>query len=445
MINELSTAAASLLLFFGGSQSSDEKVAPVKAESAFQCSQINQAAGSRDYRAVNEMIELSLRQLDKTYTDDSTIERFYQVRLRGEIPRYPNTAFMDHATSRGIGGLQRYKELYSQKIIDTCIETPNLGVLEAATNALNETYQLTTTTPFYALCNAYNKGTITYNSLIALALDSTISSQLAGVALVQREPAYGDAHLEAIISQQCALDPMQPALEVMFTSAHKTIDTARAEASAQATAEHNAKREIELQEQARYQQEQEQLQFEQEENLKFKSLYDNPESDVVCRDVSEQAYIASRNNDSKTGLLKTFEDAITRLNFESDRQQALISSLHNDSLRIVSLVLGYCQDNPTYRFQNVLNFLLPGTPLTETASTDQNEEADIAFNRIAVINDPDGYTNIRSQANAKSHVVSRIVEGEQFYTYEQEGRWWKVQTKGKQTGYVHVSRIRLLD
>lgn len=98
MINEISTVAASLLLFFGGSKSSDEKVAPIKVESPFVCAQINQAAGSRDYDVVNEIIQLSLRQLDKAYTGDSTIEQFYQVRLRGENPDYSD--WMNHAASK---------------------------------------------------------------------------------------------------------------------------------------------------------------------------------------------------------------------------------------------------------------------------------------------------------------------------------------------------------
>ncbi len=67
------------------------------------------------------------------------------------------------------------------------------------------------------------------------------------------------------------------------------------------------------------------------------------------------------------------------------------------------------------------------------------------FTNLAVIDDPDGYTNIRSQKNSKSQIVASIVQGEQFFTYIQDGNWWQVRTAQGKVGYMHISRIRLLD
>ena len=67
------------------------------------------------------------------------------------------------------------------------------------------------------------------------------------------------------------------------------------------------------------------------------------------------------------------------------------------------------------------------------------------FTSRAVIDDPDGYTNMRSQKNAKSQVVARVVQGEEFFTYMQNGNWWQVRTTQGKVGYIHISRIRLLD
>lgn len=340
--------------------------------------------------------------------------------------------------------------------------SPNLGVLEAATNALNETYQFTTTHPAYALCNAYNKGTVTYSSLIELALDSTISNYLSGVALVQGDPAYGDAHLKAAISQQCSIEPIQPALDVMFTSAHKTIAAAKKEANTQAMAEHNAKQEIERQEREHYYREQERLKAEQKNKLNNTSLYDSSDPYVVCSEVIKQASLPSENNDSRSGLIKTFEDAITRLNFESSREKAFISSLPNDSLDVISMVLSFCNNNsPAAPLENVLKMQLSFISLPKTKDSVSDEgtnavfipssasetemETNTKFNRTAVVNDPDGYTNVRSQKDAKSQIVTKVVEGEQFDTYQQEGRWWEVRTQQGKTGYMHVSRVQLLN
>lgn len=67
------------------------------------------------------------------------------------------------------------------------------------------------------------------------------------------------------------------------------------------------------------------------------------------------------------------------------------------------------------------------------------------FTLRAVIDDPDGYTNIRSQKNAKSQITARVVRGEQFYTYMQDGNWWQVRTQQGKMGYMHISRIKLID
>lgn len=67
------------------------------------------------------------------------------------------------------------------------------------------------------------------------------------------------------------------------------------------------------------------------------------------------------------------------------------------------------------------------------------------FTNRAVIDDPDGYTNMRSQKSAKSQIVARVVQGEQFFTYMQDGNWWQVRTAQGKVGYMHISRIRLLD
>lgn len=453
MINEFSTAAISLLFFFGIGQSNDEKAASIKAESAFQCSQINRAAGDLDHSAVNKMIDLSLRRLDKAYTGDSTIEQFYQARLRGDIPKYPYTDILNIEASVRTGGLERYKNLYYQEIIDTCIEKPKLGLLEAATQALNETYKLTTTTPIYALCNAYNKGTVTYQSLVSLAVTPSMSGFLAGITQVQKDPAYGDKHLEMMISEQCAVEPMQPALETMFTSAHQTIRKARAEAHARAQAEWQAQQEIERQEREQYYQEQKRLKAEHEISLLTNSLYDDSNSEITCRKLNEQVLLASENNNSNVGLIKTFADGFTRLNLEPNKQQAIISSLEDDRLRLISLSSSHCKSNPSYSFESVLRrmFSLVAYTIDDSiASPEEKNSASSAsknttFNRRAVINDSDGYTNVRSQADTKSPVIARIVEGEQFETLEQTGNWWKVRTQQGKTGYMHASRISLLD
>jgi Bacterial SH3 domain len=64
--------------------------------------------------------------------------------------------------------------------------------------------------------------------------------------------------------------------------------------------------------------------------------------------------------------------------------------------------------------------------------------------RAGVIDDPDGYVNVRVEKNAESPVIATVKTGEPF-TFEREGDddWCKVTLASGKTGWMHLSRIRL--
>lgn len=64
------------------------------------------------------------------------------------------------------------------------------------------------------------------------------------------------------------------------------------------------------------------------------------------------------------------------------------------------------------------------------------------FNVQAVIQDKDGYSNVRAQPNGKSDVIEKLFDNEPFYTFEQKGNWWQVCTPSGQVGYLYHDRIR---
>ena len=61
-----------------------------------------------------------------------------------------------------------------------------------------------------------------------------------------------------------------------------------------------------------------------------------------------------------------------------------------------------------------------------------------------VINDPDGYVNVRSDKRVNAPVVAKVKSGEPF-TFESEAgdQWCKVTLSSGKTGWMHHSRIRL--
>ena len=64
------------------------------------------------------------------------------------------------------------------------------------------------------------------------------------------------------------------------------------------------------------------------------------------------------------------------------------------------------------------------------------------FTQAATIEDPDGYTNVRSAASARSAILARVEEGAVFTTFPQRGAWWQVRTADGTIGYMAASRIR---
>jgi hypothetical protein len=67
------------------------------------------------------------------------------------------------------------------------------------------------------------------------------------------------------------------------------------------------------------------------------------------------------------------------------------------------------------------------------------------FTKAAVIDDPDGYANVRAGPAVTYPVVDRVNEGEVFTTYPQTSPWWQVRTADSRVGYMEGSRIRLVE
>ena len=64
----------------------------------------------------------------------------------------------------------------------------------------------------------------------------------------------------------------------------------------------------------------------------------------------------------------------------------------------------------------------------------------------AVINDPDGYTNVREGKSKNYNIVDRIYENEVFYASpSSSSNWYAVILQNGTKGYVHNSRISFIN
>ncbi|WP_435578438.1 SH3 domain-containing protein [Gilvibacter sp.] len=68
--------------------------------------------------------------------------------------------------------------------------------------------------------------------------------------------------------------------------------------------------------------------------------------------------------------------------------------------------------------------------------------------KMAVINDPDGYTNLREQSSTKSKVIEKILDNQEFEVYVEDkltDDWWFVYNpKTGNSGYIHKSRVNFI-
>ncbi len=71
----------------------------------------------------------------------------------------------------------------------------------------------------------------------------------------------------------------------------------------------------------------------------------------------------------------------------------------------------------------------------------------VSSNVRAVINDTDGFVNVRSTKSASSpdNIVFKVRSGEVFYvTDQQDANWWRIKTRDGKSGYMDESRIQIL-
>ncbi|WP_299135702.1 SH3 domain-containing protein [uncultured Tenacibaculum sp.] len=65
--------------------------------------------------------------------------------------------------------------------------------------------------------------------------------------------------------------------------------------------------------------------------------------------------------------------------------------------------------------------------------------------KIGIINDKDGFVNVRLDKTIKSEIIGKIIENENFtYFNNNDSNWWIVKTKKGLIGYIHRSRIQFI-
>ena len=91
--------------------------------------------------------------------------------------------------------------------------------------------------------------------------------------------------------------------------------------------------------------------------------------------------------------------------------------------------------------------------LPENVSTIENAEIkneNIKNSKpLGIINDPDGYTNVRADKSSSSVIIYKIKENKRFEILDDNGKWWKIKFDIDEhpyeiIGFIHNSRVELI-
>ena len=120
---------------------------------------------------------------------------------------------------------------------------------------------------------------------------------------------------------------------------------------------------------------------------------------------------------------------------ESSSSVSLDLVLKND--KIIYFCLNSFEDEPVY-ITNI--FLENGESLFNMFELNEKTY----LRRLGIINDSDGYTNVRYRPSFNSKILSQIQANTLFYfTPNSHNKWWKIESKdGSINGFMHCSKIK---
>lgn len=183
-------------------------------------------------------------------------------------------------------------------------------------------------------------------------------------------------------------------------------------------------------------------------NVKLRLTKESPElQNIDARDISFLGFFVATIN-----LVDENDTKIESLDVKSE-----------NLLKLKKLLQGKRGDEETITFQGEFhnskeapNWFAQTAAFTPHLTADfQTEDSGVSsssdsdsetVHQAAIINDPDGYTNVRAQPDGKAEVVAKIVDGERFFFDEVPGsNWVKVYrtatADAECIGYMHSSRV----
>ncbi|PKF74951.1 SH3 domain-containing protein [Chryseobacterium sp. PMSZPI] len=168
-----------------------------------------------------------------------------------------------------------------------------------------------------------------------------------------------------------------------------------------------------------------------------KQIFDDIETLIYKGKVEDFSYAKEGNGYLRIGDIINKISSSPKEYFEPEKT---ISYLFEKELRvgIQGDIESYLNKNPKYKSNLEKNNFYDLPTLKKYVKYIYQKENNINF----IIQDSDGYTNLRKDKNSSSQVLQKIDTGEQIEVLDQNGDWWLVVSKEGKKGYIHKSRIK---
>ncbi|WP_426477696.1 SH3 domain-containing protein [Chryseobacterium sp. CBSDS_008] len=168
-----------------------------------------------------------------------------------------------------------------------------------------------------------------------------------------------------------------------------------------------------------------------------KQIFDDIETIIYKGKVEDFSYAKEGNGYLRIGDIINKISSSPKEYFEPEKT---ISYLFERELRvgIQGNIESYLNKNPTYKSNLEKNKFYDLPTLKDYVKYIYQKESNTNF----IIQDSDGFTNLRKEKNSSSQILQKIKTGEQVEVLDQNGDWWLVVSKEGKKGYVHKSRIK---
>lgn len=168
-----------------------------------------------------------------------------------------------------------------------------------------------------------------------------------------------------------------------------------------------------------------------------KQIFDDIETIIYKGKVEDFSYAKEGDGYLRIGDIISKISSSPKEYFEPEKT---ISYLFERELRvgIQGDIESYLNKNPTYKSNLEKNKFYDLPTLKDYVKYIYQKESNTNF----IIQDSDGFTNLRKEKNSSSKILQKINTGEQVEVLDQNGDWWLVVSKEGKKGYVHKSRIK---